>query len=44
MSKKIFGVMAAVLFAAVVVYGADAWKDKDFEKWDQKDVDKILKD
>jgi hypothetical protein len=44
MSKKILGVMAAVLFASFVVYAGDAWKDKDFEKWDQKDVDKILKD
>jgi hypothetical protein len=44
MSKKIAGMLAALLFAAVVVYGADVWKDKDFDKWDQKDVDKILKD
>jgi hypothetical protein len=44
MSKKIVGVLAAVLFAAFVVYAGDAWKDKDFDKWDQKDVDKILKD
>jgi hypothetical protein len=44
MSKKIFGVLAAVLFASFVVYAGDAWKDKDFDKWDQKDVDKILKD
>ena len=44
MSKKILGVLAAVLFASFVVYAGDAWKDKDFEKWDQKDVDKILKD
>ena len=44
MSKKILGVMAAVLFASFVVYAGDAWKDKDFDKWDQKDVDKILKD
>jgi hypothetical protein len=44
MSKKILGVMAAVLFASFVVYAGDVWKDKDFDKWDQKDVDKILKD
>lgn len=44
MSKKIIAVLAAVLCAAFVVYAADAWKDKDFDKWDQKDVDKILKD
>jgi hypothetical protein len=44
MSKKILSVLAAVLCAAFVVYAGDAWKDKDFDKWDQKDVDKILKD
>src|ERR1700679_1200628 len=44
MSKKIAGVLAAVLFAAVVVCASDVWKDKDFDKWDQKDVEKILKD
>jgi hypothetical protein len=44
MSKKIAGVLAAVLFAAVVVCASDVWKDKDYQSWDQKDVDKILKD
>src|ERR1017187_5603015 len=44
MSKRMAGVLAAVLFAAVAVYASDVWKDKDFENWDQKDVDKILKD
>lgn len=44
MSKRIVGLFAAVMFAAVAVYAADVWKDKDFDKWDQKDVDKILKD
>jgi hypothetical protein len=44
MSKKIAGVLAAVLFAAVVVCASVVWKDKDFDKWDQKDVEKILKD
>jgi hypothetical protein len=44
MSKKLAGVVMAVLFATVAVYASDVWKDKDFDKWDQKDVDKILKD
>jgi hypothetical protein len=44
MSKKLAGLFAAVLFAAVAVYAGDAWKDKDYTSWDQKDVDKILKD
>jgi hypothetical protein len=44
MSKKLAGVLMAVLFATVAVSASDVWKDKDFEKWDQKDVDKILKD
>jgi len=44
MSKRMAGVLAAVLFAAAAVYASDVWKDKDFENWDQKDVDKILKD
>jgi hypothetical protein len=44
MSKKMAGLLAAVLFACVAVYAGDAWKDKDYQNWDQKDVDKILKD
>lgn len=44
MSKKLAGVLMAVLFATVAVYASDVWKDKEFDKWDQKDVDKILKD
>jgi hypothetical protein len=44
MSKKMAGVLMAVLFACVTVYASDAWKDKDYQSWDQKDVDKILKD
>lgn len=44
MSKKLAGVLMAVLFATAAVYASDVWKDKDFEKWDQKDVEKILKD
>jgi hypothetical protein len=44
MSKKIAGLLMAVMFAAMAVYASDVWKDKDFDKWDQKDVDKILKD
>lgn len=44
MSKRMFGLLAAVLFIAVAVYAGDAWKDKDFQNWDQKDVQKILND
>jgi hypothetical protein len=44
MSKKMAGVLMVVLFATAAVYASDVWKDKDCEKWDQKDVDKILKD
>jgi len=44
MSKKLASVLAVALFATFAVYASDAWKDKDFEKWDQKDIDKILKD
>jgi hypothetical protein len=44
MSKKMLGVLALVMFAAVAVYANDVWKDKDYQSWDQKDVDKILKD
>jgi len=44
MSRKVAGVFMAVLFAAVAVYASDAWKDKDYQSWHAKDVDKILKD
>jgi hypothetical protein len=44
MSKKLASVLAVALFAAVVVCASDVWKDKDYQSWDQKDVDKILKD
>ncbi len=44
MSKKIAGLLMAALFATAAVYAADVWKDKDYQSWDQKDVDKILKD
>jgi hypothetical protein len=44
MSKKMAGALMVVLFATAAVYASDVWKDKDFQSWDQKDVDKILKD
>jgi hypothetical protein len=44
MSKKMAHVMAATLLAAAVTFASDAWKDKDFQNWDLKDVQKILSD
>jgi hypothetical protein len=45
MSKKMMSAMAAgFLLAAVAAFASDAWKDKDFQNWDQKDVQKILTD
>lgn len=43
MSKKLLFLIAAGLLAAAA-YASDAWKDKDFQTWDQKDVQKILTD
>lgn len=44
MAKRLLGFFVALLFIAVAVYAGDAWKDKDFKTWDQKDVQKILND
>lgn len=44
MSKRIMGLVAAGLLVAAVAFANDAWKDKDFQNWDQKDVQKILTD
>lgn len=44
MSKKFIGVIAAGMLIAAAVFASDAWKDKDFQNWDQKDVQKILTD
>jgi hypothetical protein len=44
MSKKmrVMGLMAACMLVAAAVYAGDVWKDKDFQNWDLKDVQKIL--
>jgi hypothetical protein len=44
MSKKMGCLIAATLLAAVATCASDAWKDKDFQNWDLKDVQKILSD
>ena len=44
MSKKLMSLVAAGLLMSAVTYASDAWKDKDFQNWDQKDVQKILTD
>ena len=44
MLKRVAGVLAVVLLAAVAVYATDPWKDKDFTSWDEKDVQRILQD
>jgi hypothetical protein len=45
MSKKMMTLMGAgFLVAAAAALPSDVWKDKDFQNWDQKDVQKILTD
>ncbi len=44
MLKRVVSLVAAALFFALVVFASDPWKDKDFSTWDQKDVQRILKD
>ena len=44
MSKRMMSLMAAGLLMAAAAYATDVWKDKDFQNWDQKDVQKILTD
>lgn len=44
MSKKMGCLIAATLLAAAATCASDAWKDKDFQNWDLKDVQKILSD
>jgi len=34
----------ATLFAGAAAFAGDAWKDKPFESWDEKDVQKIMND
>lgn len=35
---------AAILFVGAAVFASDAWKEKPFESWDEKDVQKIMND
>jgi hypothetical protein len=35
---------AATLFVGAAAFASDAWKDKPFESWDEKDVQKIMND
>lgn len=44
MSKKIMGLLAAVVLISAAVYANDPWKDKDFTSWDAKDIQKVLND
>jgi len=44
MSKRIGGLLVAMFVFAMVAYASDPWKDKDFTQWDQKDVQRILRD
>ena len=44
MRRVLIGVAGLTLLAGAAVFASDAWKDKPFESWDQKDVDKILND
>jgi len=38
------GLAAAALLVAGVAYASDVWKDKDYQNWDEKDIQKILND
>ncbi len=44
MSKKMVSMIAVAFLVTAAAYANDAWKDKDFQNWDQKDVQKILTD
>lgn len=44
MSKKMWSLLVAGLLVTAAAFANDAWKDKDFQNWDQKDVQKILAD
>jgi hypothetical protein len=43
-SKKMMSLVATGVLIAAAAFASDAWKDKDFQTWDQKDVQKILTD
>jgi hypothetical protein len=44
MSKKMMTLIAVGFLVTAAAYASDVWKDKDFQTWDQKDVQKILTD
>jgi hypothetical protein len=45
MKRHYFSLMSAILLAlAVAAFAGDVWKDKPYQQWNQKDVQKILND
>lgn len=44
MRRVFIGVLGIALLAGAAVFASDAWKDKPFESWDEKDLQKILND
>jgi hypothetical protein len=44
MLKRVAGILAAIVLVAAAACASDAWKDKDYTSWDEKDVQKILQD
>ena len=43
--RRVFMTMLGIaLLAGAAAYASDAWKDKPFESWDEKDLQKILND
>jgi len=43
MSKRVVGLLGCLVFA-VLAYAGDVWKDKPYKQWEEKDVQKILRD
>lgn len=44
MRRVFMGLLGIALLAGAAAYASDAWKDKPFESWDEKDLQKILND
>jgi len=44
MKKRMITIAAGALALAAVAFAGDVWKDKPYESWDQKDLQKILND
>jgi hypothetical protein len=44
MKRYVLALSAGILTLAVAAFAGDVWKDKPYESWDQKDVQKILND